>query len=322
MQHANTKFDKLLLQSDTVQEFKDDGVVCLRNALSAEEVEGLKSDVNALMSRSVADNTGYDFEELQRQLWRGEDLSSSDIHERFDLDMYQLVLETDPEVRPITDSVEDNEKGMFFYDAGQWRFHKGIQKAAFESKMPQIAAELLDSKYINFWEDTVFVKTPQTAQRTTFHQDWAYFQISGEKCCIFWIPLDDVTRENGAMEYIRGSHLWDKVYAPNLLVTQSIDPTSPYEKLPDIEKYREKYDIISFDVKPGDVIVHHVKTVHGSGGNKSKTNMRRACAFRYCGDDIRYFEKPGAIEQPYITEGLPNGSPLVSSDYPLVYGQM
>jgi len=121
------------------------------------------------------------------------------------------------------------------------------------------------------------------------------------------------------MEYIRGSHLWGKTYAPNLLISQSIDPTSPYEKLPDIEGSREDYDIISFDVEPGDVIIHHVKTIHGSGGNTSADAMRRAIAFRYCGDDIRYFDKPGAIEQPYISTKLKNGAKLTGSDYPLAY---
>jgi len=208
---------------------------------------------------------------------------------------------------------------MFFYDAAGWRFYEGIRKAALDSALPGICTQLLDTSYLNFWEDTTFVKAPNTGQRTSFHQDYSYFQIRGEKCCIVWIPLDNVTYENGAMEYVRGSHKWGKKYAPNLLVSQSVFPDSPYEKTPDIEAAPEDYDIVSFDVEPGDVIIHHVLTVHGSRGNQSANKMRRAMSFRYCGDDITYYDRPGAIVQPYLTDKLKDGDRLFSKDYPIVF---
>lgn len=61
---------------------------------------------------------------------------------------------------------------------------------------------------------------------------------------------------------------------------------SPYDKVPDIEANPQNYDIISFDVEPGDVIIHHVLTIHGARGNQSTDKMRRAISFRYCGDNV------------------------------------
>jgi ectoine hydroxylase-related dioxygenase (phytanoyl-CoA dioxygenase family) len=117
-----------------------------------------------------------------------------------------------------------------------------------------------------------------------------------------------------------GSHLWSKKYAPNILFAQSIHPFSPFEKLEDIEANRECYDIVSFDVEPGDVLIHDVMTIHGSRGNISKDRMRRAMSFRYCGDDITYLDRPGALEQPYLEIRLNDGDPLYwSEDYPLVW---
>ena len=37
-----------------------------------------------------------------------------------------------------------------------------------------------------------------------------------------------------------------------------------YEKMPDIEATREEYDIIAWDMDPGDVIAFHGMTVHKS----------------------------------------------------------
>jgi hypothetical protein len=37
--------------------------------------------------------------------------------------------------------------------------------------------------------------------------------------------------------------------------------------LPDIDTDPSAFDIVSFDVEPGDVIIHHANTVHGSRGN-------------------------------------------------------
>ena len=68
-----------------------------------------------------------------------------------------------------------------------------------------------------------------------------------------------------------------------------------------------------------DVIIHDVMTVHGSGGNLSTDQLRRAVSLRYCGDDIRYCDRPGALAQPFLTEKPKDGAPLYSKDYPLVW---
>lgn len=316
------QIDLPLLSESDLKTYETDGVVCLRNVITPEEVSSLRNGVAKQMLGKHGRYSSYDFEDIQKQVWAGKDNIDVEGADRFDIELLELIMKTDPDARPIKDEIDGEETGQFFYDAAGWRFYDEIKSVATDSALPRLVTRLMNTTYTNFWEDTTFVKTPNTSQRTTFHQDWSYFQIDGEKCCIVWIPLDPVDSRNGAMEYIRGSHKWGKTYAPNVLIAQSIDPTSPYDKAPDIEGNRENYDIISFDVRPGDVIIHNVMTVHGSGGNKTSDRHRRAVAFRYCGDDIRYFDKPGAIEQPYIETPLKNGERLHSDDYPLVWGTM
>jgi len=311
-----------LLSKDDIKAFKRDGVVCLRNVITPEEISALRSDVNAQIDSFGESPTGYDFQEIAEQVWSEDQIIDVHNASRFDMSELRLILDYDKTARPIQDdsiSPRAEGDGRFFYDAAGWRSFTGIRQVAMDSALPELITELLNTTRLNFWEDTTFVKSPNTPQRTTFHQDYAYFQIEGSKCCIVWIPLDPADSENGTMEYVRGSHHWQEIYAPNVFIGQSPHPYSPYDRLPDIEGERDKYDIVSFDVKPGDVIVHHVMTIHGSGGNASSDRIRRALSLRYCGDDITYCDRPGAIVQPYLLDKPSEGSPLFSLDYPLVW---
>ena len=303
--------------------FRRDGVVCLRGVLDELEIEALRRDVAAQMDTKASSRTAYDFEDLSRQVF-SEGTSSVDVGvaDRFDISDLQMILDHDLSARPVRDDIsdiDDNSVGTFFYDAAGWRFYEGIRSVALDSSLPQLCAQLLSSCTLNFWEDTTFVKSANTGQRTAFHQDYGYFQIKGYKCCIVWIALDPVEPETGGMEYIRGSHHWYESFAPNVLISQSPHPLSPFERLPDIEANRDEYDIVSFDVQPGDVIIHHVMTVHGSRGNQSTDRNRRAISLRYCGDDITYCDRPGAMSQPYLLSKPTEGSCLYSEDYPLVW---
>ena len=133
-----------------------------------------------------------------------------------------------------------------------------------------------------------------------------------------WIALDPVTHDNGRMQYVRGSHRWGETYAPNVFISQTPFRSSPERKCPDIEGALDAYDILAFDVMPGDVIIHHVMTLHGSGGNRSD-RWRQAMSLRYCGDKVRYYDRPGAIPQVGVSHDLKDGDRLFSRDYPIVW---
>lgn len=301
-----------------VETFERDGVVCLRNVLSPDEVEHLRKAVHKQMDQLGKSATGYDFEALARQVWDKSEPVETGAANRFDMQAMKELVLSDPDSRPLLEEGEASKKGLFFYDVAAWRWDPGVRQVAFDSALPGIAAELLGANNLNFWEDTTFVKAPHTRQKTAFHQDLAYFQIEGEQCVIVWIPLDAANDGSGVMQYIRGSHRWGETFAPNAFVSRTSFPSSPHPKCPDIEGNLAAYDIVSFQVKPGDVIIHHVMTVHGAGGNRSDL-WRRAMSFRYCGDDVRYFDRPGALKQAGGAAGLRDGDRLFSKDYPVVW---
>jgi hypothetical protein len=309
-----------VLDNELLMAYQRDGFVRIKGALTQDEIAGLRSAVD-VQTASLFESAGaYDFQEIAEQVWAGKRKLDAHSATRFNMSRFHKLIAEDPQARPLLETPEFGApKGRFFYEAAGWRRFAEIRTAALDSALPEIAAAVMESGYVNFWEDTTFVKTPGATQRTAFHQDLHYFQISGRKCCIIWIALDSVDESSGALEYVRGSHLWGEEYAPNLLISSSIIPESRAPRLPDIEADKEAYDIVSIPAEAGDIVIHDVRAVHGSAGNKTSNKMRRAISLRYCGDDIRYCEKPGAIKQPFIGMPPQDGEPLQTVDYPRVW---
>ena len=89
--------------------------------------------------------------------------------------------------------------------------------------------------------------------------------------------------------------------------------------LPDIEGHESDYDIVYYDVEPGDVIVHNYRLAHGSRGNTSLDRTRRAVSLRFAGDDATALHRPSAPAEFPIDPNLRDGDPLDSKTYPVVW---
>ncbi|MEL6473252.1 MAG: phytanoyl-CoA dioxygenase family protein [Pseudomonadota bacterium] len=308
-----------MITDGMIADYERDGVVCLRGVLSGDEINGIRDCVEMQLAEHGRSNTGYDYEDIAAQVWAEVPQIDTYKASRFNMQGVRDRVLADGGARPLQEEARPNHpKGKFFYDAAAWRRHRGLRSAALDSQLPEAIATLLRSERLHFWEDTTFVKEPGTRQKTAFHQDLGYFQISGEQCVIVWIPLDPVDVDNGTLKYVRGSHKWPQTFAPNVLFTHSHTTGASGELCPDIEADEDAYDIVQFKAEPGDVIVHHVRTVHGAAGNMSN-RRRRAVSLRYCGDDVRYLERQGAVKQLYTSHQLKDGDRLDSVDYPIVY---
>lgn len=298
--------------------FERDGVVCLRNVLTGADIAGLRGAVSAQVRALGTSPTGYDFEALGRAAWDPGAGVEAGAASRFDMTGLKHLLAADPAARPLLEEDTSPETGLFFYDAAGWRQDRRIRDVAFSSPLPEIAGELLRARQVQFWEDTTFVKAPHTRQKTAFHQDLAYFQIAGDQCVVAWVPLDPAGPWNGVTQYVRGSHRWGNVYAPNLFISQTPFPGAEGPRCPDIEANPSAWDLVSFEVEPGDVILHHVLTVHGAGGNPS-AGWRRAMSFRYCGDEVRFLDRPGAVPMVGGARGHRDGDRLSPDVFPVVW---
>ena len=83
----------------------------------------------------------------------------------------------------------------------------------------------------------------------------------------------------------------------------------------------DEYDIVRFEAEPGDVIVHHWKTLHGSAGNVSQDRLRRADSVRLAGDDVTFLQRASSPEPFRHTVGLADGDPLDRAPrFPRLFG--
>ncbi len=85
---------------------------------------------------------------------------------------------------------------------------------ALDSPAPRLARDLMQTDKVILFADHLLVKEPGAQIRTPWHQDLPYWPVRGRQITSLWIALDPVTRESGALEYVRGSHLWGKMYQP------------------------------------------------------------------------------------------------------------
>jgi ectoine hydroxylase-related dioxygenase (phytanoyl-CoA dioxygenase family) len=188
--------------------------------------------------------------------------------------------------------------GRFFNGFFQSLGNADIARFIHESPVKELARALAHSQHIRFFYDQLLAKSPNTGQRTPWHSDRDYFPLGGVHIVSLWIPLDPVTRKTGTLEFIRGSHqLSTDELVARCPQADSIDKDKGMYVLPDFERFPDLYDIVSWDLQPGDVLAFHVDTLHSGGANGSSQQWRRALATRWLGDDV-YVKESG----PHILE--------------------
>lgn len=276
-----------------IDAFWRDGAVCLRGAMPSEWLERMAAPLEQTLADATMTNLSS-FGEEMRDAAGAELLIDGAIAERA------------------------AKRGYFRAGTDHWLAHDEFRDFAFHSPLPAIVAQLMRSTKINFYEDSVLVKEPGTRERTAFHQDMAYFHVEGTKVCTTWVPLDPVRFDTGAVQFVKGSHLWKRQWRPNLFVTTMPLPDTEGDEVPDYFRERDKWDIVWWETEPGDITVHHARTLHGAEGNASATQRRRAISVRYCGDDAVYKLRRGAPLKPHHGE-IKEGDPLDHPRCPVVW---
>ncbi len=197
-----------------------------------------------------------------------------------------------------------------------WRHQREFRAFACDSPLPEIVAALLRSPRVFLYEDSVLVKEPGAEEPTHWHQDLGYFHVEGGQLCTTWVSLDAADETTGAMRFVRGSHRWNAQYRPHLFVTTEAIPGTLGDEVPDLDD--AGLDIVSFALEPGDLTVHHARTLHAAGPNASRTRRRRAISVRYCGDDARIRFRPGAPRKREQCD-LRDGDALGGETHPKVW---
>ena len=202
-------------------------------------------------------------------------------------------------------------------DTFLWKHVDELRDAIYYGPFAHWAQQLLGAKEVRFFYDQMFIKEPGTDAPTPWHQDLSFWSIRGEQITSFWIPLDPVTRESSGLMYVRGSHQWPqrfKAISPDY-VAAIID--DKMDDVPDINAAPEKYELLDWDMEPGDILMFHPLTLHGSYGNRHRTRRRRALALRWTGDDVVW--APSSKRMPvHYRHDSRLGRPLGGAAFPRI----
>lgn len=196
-----------------------------------------------------------------------------------------------------------------------WRSNLAFESFIRESPSAAIAKALMESKQVQLYFDAVFIKEPGEIAPSPWHHDVPFWPVDGDQVCSIWLALDPVTKQSSGLEYVAGSHRWGKRFRPP---DGSTAPGFDDDHLvmPDIDANRDLYRILNWDMQPGDCLVHHGLTVHGSGGNTSLATRRRAVATRWIGDDATY--RAGGGNAVLQVDGLKTGDRLPEKLFPRI----
>ncbi|OAE19310.1 hypothetical protein AXG93_1860s1190 [Marchantia polymorpha subsp. ruderalis] len=276
------------LSEEAVKQFEEDGATVVRQFFSPEWVEHLREAAELNMK-----NPGPLCDEHVKP---GQVLLERELFNEQRFYSFNRLLKSN--VRP----------GRFHDDQFLWIRSEAMKRFIFESPAGELAKQL------------------STETATPWHNDHSYWPLKGNQVISLWLALDHVPK-SCCIEYVKGSHKWELLHK---LTSFSGDQdrykaanVTSVAEIPDIDSMRDQVELLSWDLEPGDCLVHHSFAVHGAPGISSSGNRRRAYATRWAGDDVRYDPRPGTMEFMWkekagVDAKLPPGSPLESPLFPTV----
>ncbi|MBM3619659.1 MAG: phytanoyl-CoA dioxygenase family protein [Alphaproteobacteria bacterium] len=119
-----------------------------------------------------------------------------------------------------------------------------------------------------------FNKGPGDGTYVSWHQDATYWGLAAPEVVTAWVAFAPSNELSGCMRVVPGSHLTQlkhhDTFAEKNLLTRGQE----------VEAKVDESQAVDFVLEPGEVSLHHVLIVHGSGPNRASW-PRRGFAIRY-----------------------------------------
>lgn len=215
-------------------------------------------------------------------------------------------------------------KGRRYFDYRNLRLEPSVfQDYCLTSGVGEVVANIAGSDRTTLIYDQLFVKEPGTKTQTGWHTDQPYWPVLGPIMTL-WIALDPVDADNGALEFIPGSHAMGAKYRPfttdqNGGFLHYLEVDNPnYIDMPDFEADRAKYEMVHWAMEPGDAVAFDGYIVHSAMGNRTSTRRRRGYAIRFATRGATYDPRDSVTEWLH-DPALAAGAPLESSFFPVIY---
>ena len=169
-----------MIEQWQVEQFHEQGFLVVEGVLSAEEVASLQTDFDQWVEDSRS----------QSQPWG----TTQDGRARFDIESDHRP--DHPSLRRVSSPTE---------------ISTAYRHVAFQSRMADIAAQLIGGNGIRFHHSKINSKLPHTATQVKWHQDFLFTPHSNDDLITALLMVSEVTPQNGPLNVIPGSHkgpLW------------------------------------------------------------------------------------------------------------------
>jgi len=129
------------------------------------------------------------------------------------------------------------------------------------------------------WGAQFFCKFPNDGTVVPWHQDAQYWPLSPRKAVSVWIAIFDTNLSNAAMQVVPGSHhngavTHRSVNNESYVLKEEINPDSIHLD-----------EVVTFELKAGEMSLHDDGLIHGSGPNTSD-RIRAGLALRFSPSDV------------------------------------
>jgi len=230
---------------------------------------------------------------------------------------------------------KDTSGRSMFYDHTAWKGIEEYRKFIFNSPAAQICGQLMRSTTINFFFDSVFVRSTGTQFETPWHQDEPYWSVEGYDACSIWMPLGPVKQKN-ALSFVPGSHRLKTVFKQynfgdlNPVRKKNVDQVDfsdiAEQEFPDINADPKRFGVVSWDMQPGDCIAFNGRTMHGGSGKLDDDCELRVFTTKWVGDDVRIKFRDCGMDPDHsadmIEKNLKPGDRLGTNLYPRIWTQV
>ena len=214
------------------------------------------------------------------------------------------------------ENISKQQGGRFFEDYCNWERIEEFKDFIFNSPAAEIVAQSTQSNQIQIFHEHIFLKEPGTKKETPWHQDLPYYCVDGNDTGSFWIPLDNVSKNN-CLKVLKGSHKLPMLVKPTKWSNETFwyKNNKNFMDMPNIDKK----NIFSAEMNMGDAILFNFKVLHSSSGNNDKKS-RKAFSARFIGDDVRYIDRKGETSPPFEGIDLNSGDKMRKDWFPVVWG--
>lgn len=125
-----------------------------------------------------------------------------------------------------------------------------------------------------------FIKEPETEAYVSWHQDLHYWGLAQDDEVTAWVALSPATVESGCMRYLPGSHRQHYDHS------DSFAEDNMLTRGQEVALGAEESKAVDVLLNPGQMSLHHGRTLHASRPNRSK-DRRMGLVIRYIATSMR-----------------------------------